>query len=297
VLRYAGDKPGTVAAVAKLLAEARDKGTGSCLNTPMSYFVEHDLADLDADLFIACLPHIIPAKQAADYCGSRALRRWQDGKRDSFTLTMANHAWENGGGGQVAEVFAKLDPARVAKLALAMPYDRNAIDTRRSRLLEAAFEPWAQRDPVAALEAAEKHPDGVTKRELLSKVARVWAALRPDDIERAIRNQDTEIRRTWARDAAAAELARRKRGDTAPTRWQRYVQLPRSATADTIRQADAMSDPAKRDEFLHTHAENTSRYGLPADAIDLLNRIKNPRAAVNAACWVARGLMFPDDEK
>lgn len=71
---------------------------------------------------------------------------------------------------------------------------------------------WAWMDPAKALHLAEQETDPDTLRDAIQAVSTTWAYLRPEQIERAIRKQDNEVRKSWARQIAAEEQERRKEG-------------------------------------------------------------------------------------
>ncbi len=210
------DKPDvSMAKLKKLLADAKAKGDfGSDAFFSYEQRTLKMLAALDPTLLLAIAPKIYERPKLAKLCFIEADRRWLDQQRDSFTGALITYAVKNGVISKAAfRIFKHYDFAQAWKLADSLQADPNDTRNPRQGILVDLVVDWAWRDPDAALAAAEKEADEFTRREMLDRVAKVWAYKKPDQIERAVRNQDTPIRKEWAREAATAELAWRKQGN------------------------------------------------------------------------------------
>lgn len=238
-----------------LLADAKAKGFfGSDAPARYDYYLCRNLANLDPSLVLAVLPKIWGKKSTADFCGSIAYDRWVDRRRDSFTGLLAKYAVESGvRAPHVFEVFGHYDLDGAWAIAEQMPDEPTRPDSPRRTILSHLIVDLAWRDPEAALAAAEKEPDALTRRGWIDQVARVWAYKKPDQIERAIRNQDNELRRQWTRDAAAEELEWRRKGN--PPRDTRDKLPPR---------------------FRHMTPEERKKAGRPKAHPDVIRVVENP---------------------
>ena len=214
VLQAGVDRAAGLADLGRLLADARAAGYhGSDALFEYEHTVLGRLADLDPALLLAGPPAGWGKKELATYCGHQAYHRWVNGQRDAFTGTLAARAVAGGVTSEnVFKVYKHYDVAGAWAAAEKLPADRANPGSGRGGLLGGLIADFAWHDPDAALAAAEREPDADIRRELVDQVARVWAYKKPDQIERAVRDQDNEVRRGWARDAAADELAWRARG-------------------------------------------------------------------------------------
>lgn len=300
------DRPKAVRLATALLADAKAKGECplGCIVRTYEHAVADDLADLDADLYLATVTGAWDKKSVAESCARHAYARWVDRQRDAFTGTFATYAVEHGVvRGDVVRIFGHYDLAKAWKAVADLPDDSQTSDFPRLGPMLRLVEMWAWRDPDAALAAAEQEPGASARRDLVEVVARVWAQKKPDQIEQAIQKQDNAVRQSWARDQAAAELDWRKKGnpprDTPATAPRRFVVKGLKTPAGTpwTPPADVqalLADPsraAEADKKLLEMAPGMGQYAPADHAAECVGRIRSPHMAVRAAVWVARGLI------
>jgi hypothetical protein len=298
VLEQRIDRARAIELTNALLADAKAKGSCNlgCISGNYHYDLLQALTSLDADLFFATVPKEWSKKGLAEYCASRAYSRWLDRQKDAFTGLLVKYAVENGAPsgdtirGDVIRIAARYDFQRVWELV-------TAKGTPGSLITDLAW-----RDLDAALAVAEKEPDEATRRRLIDLVSRVWAYKKPDQIERALKNQDNAVRRDYARELAAAELEWRKQGnpprDTPETAPRLGHPMPaKPAGTPWVPPADVqklLEDPtraAEADGKLHQMAPHMGQWAPADHAVEFVKRIKSPHLAANAAVWVARGLI------
>lgn len=276
----------------KLLGDSKRKGLISlgCISRSYDYTLAEDLTGLDAELFLAAMSDVWPKKTLAQFCTSRAYSRWLDYQRDAFTGTLARYAVENGAAsGDVMRVHARYE-------------FQKALDESRKGVLKLPIDELAWHDPDAALAIAEKEPDETQRRGMIDMVSQVWAYKRPEQIERAIKNQDNEVRRSWARNMAREELEWRKKGnpprDTPETKPDPYSPQPKKPAGTPWVPPPALQklldDPqraAEADQWIHKQAPHVGQWGPADHAVEMVKRIKSPQILANSAGWVARGLI------
>ena len=207
ILVQSTDRARAIELTRKLLDDAKQKGLIwlGCIGRTYDGDLAEDLSNLDADLFLAVMSEVWPKNHLAQICNSRAYSRWLDRQKDAFTGILAKYAVENGAAnGDVMRIHSRYELPKV-------------LEQARKGVLTLPITDLAWHDPDAALAIAEKEPDEMQRRGMIDMVARVWAYKRPDQIERAIKNQDNEVRRSWARDLAREELEWRKKGNPPAT--------------------------------------------------------------------------------
>lgn len=287
ILEQRNDRAKAATLTKALLADAKQKGLIwlGCTGTSYDYELTEDLSNLDAYLFLAVMSEVWTKKDLAQYCASRAYSRWLDYQRDAFTGVLAGYAVENGA--------ANGDVMRIHNL-----YEfQKALERSRKGELVLPIDELAWHDPDAALAIAEKEPNEDKRRGLIDMVARVWAYKRPEQVERANKNQDNEVRRSWARNLAREEMEWRKKGnpprDTPDTKPDPFrPQPPKPAGTPWVPPAELqklLDDPnrvAEADQWLHKHAQA----GPPDHAVEMVKRIKSPHLVVYSATWMVHGL-------
>jgi hypothetical protein len=288
-----GTDPGKGIELTKaLLADAKQKGVIplGCISRSYDYTLAEDLSGLDADLFLAVMSEVWPKKLLAQVCASRAYSRWLDYQRDSFTGVLARYAIENGAAnGDVMRIHNRFE-------------FQKALEQSRKGMLVLPIDELAWHDPDAALAIAEKEPDETQRRGMIDAVAQVWAYKRPEQIERAIKNQDNEVRRSWARNMAREELEWRKKGnpprDTPETKPDPFRPQPKKlAGTPWVPPPDLqklLDDPAREadaDRWIHKQAPHMGQWGPADHAVEMIKRIKSPHLLANSATWAARGLI------
>jgi hypothetical protein len=296
VLKQRDDRAAAINLTTSLLADAKAKGLIwlGCIGRTYDGTLTEDLTDLDAELFL----DVAKARKenVAGFCASRAYTRWLNRQKDAFTGVLVKHAVENGAPtsdtirGDVIRIYSRYDFRRVWDLVVKQgPPGLLIVDL-------------AWRDPDAALAAAEKEPGESARRDLIDLVSRVWAYKKPDQIERAVKNQDNEVRRSYARGLAAKELEWRKEGnpprDTPETIPRLGHPMPaQPAGTAWVPPADIqklLADPtrvAEADRRLYELAPHMGQWAPADHALDAVQRIKSPHLFVNATMWVARGLI------
>ena len=301
VLEYDTDRPKAIRLTTALLADAKAKGQChlGCISRSYDQSVADELAGLHADLYLAVIPKVWDVKLVAGMCGGRAYSRWLDRQKDSFTGAYAEYAIKNGvTRADVIIVFAHYNWPKAWAIVDGLPDDSNSTKFPRRGPMNRLIAMWAWRDPDAALAAAEKEPGESARRDLIETVARVWAQKRPDQIERAVENQDNAERQSWARDAATAELAWRKQGNPprdTPETAPRPKDSPRPKPAGTPWKPSADVEKMLADKSRVEEADKLLcgiASVLPADhAVECIARIRSPQFYVNAAVYTARNLI------
>lgn len=203
----------------KLLAEAEAAGgTGGDTPMPFTYFILRNLAGLDPEMLLAAKAGFETPEKKAELCYREAVRR---PVRDRFAQVLITWAVKNGQRRRDAlNLYKHFDLEDAWKLADAIPERSRLSSTERPRTATLCdiIQDWAWRDPEKALSLAEAERDPDTRRDLLDRVASVWALARPKEIERAVRNLDNEARKNSARKLAAGELARLESGEASRDR-------------------------------------------------------------------------------
>ena len=236
-----------------LLDDAKQKGLIwlGCIGRTYDGDLAEDLSSLDADLFLAVMSEVWPKKLLAQICNSRAYSRWLDRQKDAFTGVLARYAVENGAAnGDVMRVHSRYELPK-------------ALEQARKGILTLPITDLAWQDPDVALAIAEKEEDETQRRGLIDVVAQVWAYKKPDQIERAIKNQDNEVRRSWARNLAREELEWRKKGnpprDTPETKPDPFRPQPKKLAGTPWLPPPALQklldDPkraAEADQWIHS---------------------------------------------
>jgi len=204
---------------AAVLADARAHGhTGGCTPTPFEYLAWNELARFDPALLLEAVERFPPpSTQAAlhaslpEACFLFAYYRDLDVRDDAFTKVLITFAVRHDYRRPHAalRIYKQYDLADAWERAKQLEPDDwgDRLGAMANVMVDLA---WHDLDD--ALAAAEAEPDSLARRELLTTVASVWACVRPETIDRAIRAQDTPLRHQWAREAAEAELRHRRAG-------------------------------------------------------------------------------------
>ena len=217
MLQAGADRLTAVVSVNQLLADANAAGSfGACVIRTYGYDILEELANFDPDLLLD--PKLEPGEEwggrdaFAKFCGQEAQRRWSNQHYDAFTGKLATHAANNGYPPlRIVGIYKHYDLLRAVALA-ATEFDTMPYPASRESALLVVIGDFARANPDAALALAEKQENADLRRDAIQSVSSVWAIERPEQIERAIRNQDNAVRRGWARDAAKKELLRRSQG-------------------------------------------------------------------------------------
>jgi hypothetical protein len=288
ILEQRTDRAKAIELTRTLLADAKLKGLIwlGCIGRTYDGDLTEDLSSLDADLFLAVMSDVWPKRDLALVYGSRAYSRWLNYQRDAFTGILTKYAVENGAAsGDVMRIHNRYE-------------FQQALEQSRKGELVLPIDELAWHDPDAALAIAEKELNEDKRRGLIDMVARVWAYKRPEQIERAIKNQDNEVRRSWARELAREELEWRRKGnpprDTPETKPdpfrpqpQKPAGMPWVPPAELQKLLDDPSRVVEADQWLHKHAQS----GPPDHAVEMVKRIKSPHLVVYSATWVVHGLI------
>lgn len=228
------------------------------------------------------------------------------GRRDAFTGKLATHAANNGYLPiRLLHIYKHYDLPRAVVLAGTAPSKRDPGDNRLEALCAVIGE-FARLDPDAALALAEKEEDEGTRRELIDIVSRVLAVERPEQIERALRDQDNAVRRGWARTAANEELTRRAAGrfrQPPPAFRPKTSSEPRAAgrSRASPEVTRVLDDPGNtkwlvgpnRERFLQLAAVLSLREPGGLDAIDRLVAGLSDQNEIDAALSYAAGQADP----
>ena len=214
VLRREADPDAAAKSLARLLNDAGAAGYyGTCEQTSYDMAVRYKLAGLDPTFLLSDGSGGVAQPEYAWRLSQLAHNRWLNGQRDSFTGLLITYAVNHGMTRRTDfETYMQYDLPGAWALARTLPQDRRGISSDRDASLCDIITFWAWQDPDAALAASEGEPDADLRRDLVERVAKVWAYKRPEQIERALRNQDNAVRRDGARETAAEEIAWRKGG-------------------------------------------------------------------------------------
>jgi hypothetical protein len=187
----AGGNVNDVSSVRKLMQRAEASG-GLDGDVPqgMIDILRRELAGHDPELLIASWPEREPG--LAWFCFEAARGRHLQGSHDVFTKRLLLQA-------------ARMGFREPELLPMLFRYDPEAAIAvaRKTGSLASIIGPLASRDPDRALALAGDDSD------LVDQVSRVWARLRPEQIEEPLAHQEDASRRKRARAESALELFRR----------------------------------------------------------------------------------------
>lgn len=212
VLEARNDRERAAKRLASVFDESEAAGhTGGDNPASFKKLTWREAAGLDPDLLLKAAAGEPQKMAMATFCFERATDREAARRFDAFTRTLITFAVDNGKcNGRSLRLFKHFDLERAWRLAQDLPDDDSA-NGRFAALSEVIIDyAWSRPDDALAVAEAEK--DEGRRRNLIEDVSWVWAFKKPEEIERAIRNQDNALRRQWVREAAADELAHRRAG-------------------------------------------------------------------------------------
>lgn len=226
------------AKITRLLADPRaQQAFQGCVPRTVQSDLSRSLASLDARLLVDVLTATWPEEQLARHTSELAYHRHVNRQRDSFTKVYILHAATHGvSTPQALGILKEYDFAKALDTARQIPPEPDSTDLKRMSALCDVIGELAWRDPDAALAAAEAEADDFIRRQLIDDVSLVWAVKRPEQIERAIKNQDTPVRQEWARERASKEIVRKKQG---------LPPSPRLRPGESVRPTKAELTPAE----------------------------------------------------